>query len=1432
MMWRRFVNMDEKKFYLGLDVGTDSIGWCLTDQDYNIIKKQGKSLWGVRMFDGAETAEERRSYRGQRRRIDRQRERIDLLQDLFATEMNKVDPTFFQRLNESAYQFDDREINRENQYTLFIKKDYTDKDYFREYPTIFHLKKHLLESDQKEDIRFIYLACHNILKHRGNFINEGFDPSEPLNSEKAEEYFSKIYDVGEKNSDALINFNYVGKTEDIYYAFCTKGGITLLKEELNTIFSGNPKGEKNIIYNLYIPLISGSKKSFKDLIKETDNDNDELDAEDLSKSLYLDDDQLEETILELKDKYPLLENELDAVLVSKEIRDMFVLGKILGKGNSYISVSMVNQYEENKRDLKALKLYVKNNYPEKEYLIFRKVEDKLNNYVSYIGYTNVSGKTTNAISRCSAEDFYKFLRKELEMDDEKNNNNEFLQSIKQKMDAGTYLLKLRNSTNGRYPYQLNELELCTILDKQSKYYDFLNDEDGNSKCPKVKDKIVSLLTFKIPYYVGPLFSSNKENDNRKKYSWIIKNENSKIVPWNFNQVVNQDETAEEFIRRMQNKCTYLMGPDDYCLPKKSILFSYFNLLNFINKIYVNGIPMSKEDRDAIIKELYFVKKNVSVKNIKDWYKKNHDTKNEVSVTTSNLKDVEADNLPTMDSYITLKNIFSFSDEEMWEKLDDLEQIIKDVTIFEDKSMLERKLNGQKSNYPSLNLTPRIISSIKGLSYTGWARLSKKLLVGIKGSEGYSILKVMNMKSMNFNEALYSDNFLSVIDEYNKKFNYDPSNMPLNDYIDGLYANPAVKRSLTQTCHIIDELQHIVGCPIDKYFIEFTRHDAEKKRTVSRKDNMIGLYKTIKENMFDEKLKDQLSNEVDLRSDRLYLYYTQHGKCMYSGDPIDLSRLSEDYEIDHIIPWSIDNNDSFDNKVLVKKECNQEKTNIYPLDTTRIWVKHGGYNAACQYWELLKDYKLISAEKYRRLTRRAKLEDSDYEDFINRQLVSTNQTTKSLADLLVDYYHVDKQNIVYSKANNVSYYRNRFNIYKSRTANNFHHAHDAYLNIVIGNVTNEYFKNKHIHDLYDEEHVLTTNIEKVFDKDVVKSIDGRVIYNKVKFLQMVEKNIFNRFDIMTTTRAYEDNSLFSKTTVKPKGVGKYPVKSTGPLSDASKYGGFTDPKYCFYALMKTKDKNGEKTVLVPIPALYRNDLDNYFENILGYGNNYSIVVPKVKINSVIYTGKTKFKITGVSNNSFLIQNAKERIFSKSEIKTIHDIDKFLDLLKKQRIAVNDKLFDSTDSKYQDSFSKIFKQFDYRLNNGDSELVVSPSSDKNKEGIKLNKNQIVNLYCKIHDLFVKVDTSGNKEFDFSNIQKIASAMIDKKTLFNSLDLIQEIYVVSELLNLLKCNERSSADLHFLGLSSNSGIITISQAFTGHFKLVSESATGFYKKVLYKQ
>ena len=93
-------NRGEMDYYLGLDIGTESIGWAVTDENYNILKFNGKNMWGSRLFDEALTAAERRTFRTGRRRIQRKKWRIQLLQDLFSEEIAKVDSSFYLKMKD------------------------------------------------------------------------------------------------------------------------------------------------------------------------------------------------------------------------------------------------------------------------------------------------------------------------------------------------------------------------------------------------------------------------------------------------------------------------------------------------------------------------------------------------------------------------------------------------------------------------------------------------------------------------------------------------------------------------------------------------------------------------------------------------------------------------------------------------------------------------------------------------------------------------------------------------------------------------------------------------------------------------------------------------------------------------------------------------------------------------------------------------------------------------------------------------------------------------------------------------------------------------------------------------------------------------------------------------------------------------------------
>ena len=162
-------NKKIESYYIGLDIGTDSVGYAVTDTNYSLLKFKGEPMWGVTLFDAANPSDERRGFRAARRRLDRRQQRITLLQGLFAEEIAKVDPFFYQRLRESALLKSDKTTPYEN---CIVECEWLDLQYHKEYKTIHHLIVNMMETNIKQDIRYVYLACAWLIAHRGHFLSD------------------------------------------------------------------------------------------------------------------------------------------------------------------------------------------------------------------------------------------------------------------------------------------------------------------------------------------------------------------------------------------------------------------------------------------------------------------------------------------------------------------------------------------------------------------------------------------------------------------------------------------------------------------------------------------------------------------------------------------------------------------------------------------------------------------------------------------------------------------------------------------------------------------------------------------------------------------------------------------------------------------------------------------------------------------------------------------------------------------------------------------------------------------------------------------------------------------------------------------------------------------------------------------------------------
>lgn len=1210
-------NRENIKYYIGVDIGTNSVGWAVIDENGNLLKKGKHHLWGSRLFDQAQTAQNRRNYRSSRRRYNKRRQRIGLLRLIMSDMVLEVDPSFFIRLEKTTFldKEDKKAILKDNykmNYNLFCDEDYNDKKYFKDYPTIYHLRKKLCESDEKADPRLIYLALHHIVKYRGNFLYEGQELHlEPSNKE---EDLKILFDILGKNNDTVYDISeeqiqFILKTVVENISKTAKVDECMSQLKLNS-------EDKKIVKEFMRGLV-GNKFNVSKLYMHEDL---QFDDEDLK--LQFSDKSYEEKITEYEN---VLEEKMEFIDLMQRFYSWIELSKIVGSDSQHASISgaMVNIYESHREDLRTLK-EVMLKIGKKEYdEMFKPTSKNVVNYYNYVNPVACSGDKTDG--------FYKYVKKAIEKSDDSRKNE-----ILQKIANETYMLKQTSKNNAYIPYQMQKDELIKILDHQEKYYLVLKEN---------RDKIISILEFRIPYYYGPL-------DGNKQFGWLIKKkgkENERILPWNHQEIVDVQETAAQFIKKLTNYCTYL--PIEKVMPQKSLTCSMYEVLSEVNKIRIDGKLLPIDTKNRLIEDLFFKRKTVKEKDLINWLKQNQLTVGEI---TGYQKEKAFSS--SLAPWIDFKEIFNEINDSNY---DLIEKIIEDMTIFNEGSILKERL---KKAY---NLDQNKVKKIMKLKYSGWSRLSKKLINGIRADNKFgssvSILDVMKESHMALMEIINDQDlgFKQIIEKEN--FKNETGSFEYED-IENLAGSPALKRGIWQTLQVIEEIKNYMGHEPKNIYIEFAREEQEKVRTTTRVKKLKSIYNDIK-NQLDVHGKEVYSNlnKQDEKSSiekRLYLYYTQLGKCMYSGESLDIDKLS-DYEIDHIFPRTLTSDDSLDNLVLVKKKENQRKLDdlVLPLEIR---------NKMEVFWKKLYDNGLITQTKYYRLMRDEFRRDQ-IDKFINRQLVETRQIIKHVANIIENHYEDTK---VFTVRANLSHeFREKYGIYKNRNVNDFHHAHDAYIACIIGRYIQIRFPGleaKYVYGQYMQNVKKTkNNIDKENHGFIINSMKyecidedtGEVIWNPKRILDYIK--CFNYRDVYITKKLDTNNRELFNVTILPndKNSEKGKTKATIPVnklrSNVRKYGGFSGLQSDIVAIEGKKGKKIDRR-LINLPILLRYvSIEDQCKYIME-NNKYSDVkiIKKIKKNQLIEIDGICYYLKSADE----LDTAYQLILSRDDNEMIYRIDR--------------------------------------------------------------------------------------------------------------------------------------------------------------------------------
>ena len=689
------------------------------------------------------------------------------------------------------------------------------------------------------------------------------------------------------------------------------------------------------------------------------------------------------------------------------------------------------------------------------------------------------------------------------------------------------------------------------------------------------------------------------------------------------------------------------------------------------------------------------------------------------------------------------------------------------------------------------LSDKQIAQAAGYKFKDWGRLSKELLQveGIDKSTGEESTVIQKMWSDNYNlmELIESDNFTykQNIEEKSKVIDKTLSEIVYED-LDELYISAPVRRMTWQTILVLKEITEVMGEAPARVFVEMARDpNAEKKRTESRKNKFLALYKNCKEE--ERELYNQINkrDEADFRSKKLYLYYTQKGRCMYSGERIDLDDLFNDnlYDIDHIYPRHFVKDDSIDNNlVLVKKEINAHKSDGYPLAD--------GIQKKCRvFWNELKSGGFITAEKYERLTRTFEFTEDERVSFINRQLVETRQGTKAITDLFKKTF--PQADIVYVKAPNVSAFRQKYKLLKCRNVNDFHHAQDAYLNIVVGNVYHVKFTKNPYNFIREYKKAPEKNpyhMDKIFNYPVVRNDEVAWQTKNDESITMV-KSMMKKNTPLVTRRNFEvhgalaDQTIYgAKVAEKASGVGYVGVKTSDErLSDTLKYGGFRKMTGAYFCLVEHTQKKKRIRTIEAVPLYLKHQLDTkekleqYFVESYGY-ENPDVRIEKIKMYSLIKVNGFYMYLTGRSGNRLIVCNAVQMVLRQEWMMYIKEITKAIG------------------AEFTDEYI---------------EKKGTISKSKNR--------QLYDLLCEKHlNCIYKLRPN-----------PVGENLIKGKEKFDKLSILEQIYVLLQILQLSQLINQG-ANLELIGFSKNTGKTLTSKIISNcnEIKLINQSITGLYE------
>ena len=246
-----------------------------------------------------------------------------------------------------------------------------------------------------------------------------------------------------------------------------------------------------------------------------------------------------------------------------------------------------------------------------------------------------------------------------------------------------------------------------------------------------------------------------------------------------------------------------------------------------------------------------------------------------------------------------------------------------------------------------------------------------------------------------------------------------SSSDLEEYLKGFkqhsLRNPIVEQVVTETLRVVKDIWEYYGKGEENFFKEIhielgreLKKTAEERNRMTREinENEETNLKVKKElqRLFENKSAENVRPYSPIQQEKYRLWLEQKEKSPYTGQPIPLSKLfTDEYQIEHVIPQSRFFDDSLSNKVICESAVNAEKGALLGLEFIK---EHRGKIVDIG---LNKKVRILNEKEYKELVnelfannrgKKAKLLMEEIpEKMVERQLNDTRYISKFISQIL-------------------------------------------------------------------------------------------------------------------------------------------------------------------------------------------------------------------------------------------------------------------------------------------------------------------------------------------------------------------------------------------------------------------------------------------------